>query len=544
MNDLDRQFDNPNSTQSGHVHDTTTSSQHCSNCQMVLPAGARFCLNCGRPVSERTPTDEAHLIHLAAAAPPPLVEKVHAAATLTGERRQVTALFVDVVGSTALSQQVGPAGWSTIMNIMRDWFCPVIYRYEGTIARFVGDELLAFFGAPVAHEDDPVRAVHAALEILDIVAQRAVDKGQEPAVDFGVRISLSTGPVTIGPVSSDLQFEYSALEGTLNLAAQLEATKQPMAVLVSQDTYRLIAPFFDCVNLGQVGGKSQTETIHIYQVTGVKTDLKQVQGLAGLESPMVGRDSELETLLQLTETVAAGLGRVALIVSESGLGKTRLIAEWKTAVTQLTLQPPLQWAEGRCLSYGQGQSYHLLRDLLHSLIDVPATAGEPENRAALYSLTRQLFGDSALEVYPYLGHLLSLALKEEALARVQSLDPPALQAQYLVAFRRLLTALAARGPLVLILEDLHWADPSSVDILSKLLPLAAAAPLLFCLVTRPHPETAGWKLVTTGREILGGRFSEWTLNHLAETDSRQLVSNLLQIETLPERLQRLIPQKG
>ena len=158
MNSLEHQSVNPSTAQSRQNHATTTSSQRCSNCKMALPAGARFCLNCGQPLGERTATDQTHLINLVATAPPPLVEKVRAAANLTGERRLVTAVFVDIVGSTALSEQIGSASWSAIMGKSCDWFCSVIYRYEGTIARFVGDELLAFFGAPVAHEDDPVRA--------------------------------------------------------------------------------------------------------------------------------------------------------------------------------------------------------------------------------------------------------------------------------------------------------------------------------------------------------------------------------------------------
>jgi class 3 adenylate cyclase len=570
MNSLEHQSVNPSTAQSRQNHATITSSQRCSNCKMALPAGARFCLNCGQPLGERTATDQTHLINLVATAPPPLVEKVRAAANLTGERRLVTAVFVDIVGSTALSEQIGSASWSAIMGKSCDWFCSVIYRYEGTIARFVGDELLAFFGAPVAHEDDPVRAVHAALEILDTVTQRAANIRQEFEVDFGVRISLSTGPVTIGPVSSDLQFEYSALEGTLNLAAELEATKRSMAVLLSEETYRLVAPFFNCVDLGAMGVKGQAEAVHMYQVRsersrsvrGAQADSKRAWGagprLHGeLESPMVGRDSELQALLQLTEAVAAGLGRAVLIVGESGLGKTRLISEWKTAVAQTSHQPPrgaapragvewgsLQWAEGHCLSYSQRMAYHLLRDLLRSLIGVSTTASEPETRAALRSLSAQLFGDSALDVYPYLGHLLLVVLEDEALERIQPLDPPALQAQYLAAFKRLVAVLAARGPLVLLLEDLQWADPSSTAILSQLLPLAAATPLLFCLVTRPHRDTPGWKLVTASRETMGGRFTELRLKILTQTDSQQIISNLLQIDALPENVQHLILKKA
>ena len=501
-------------------------------------------MNCGQKVSERISTDEAHLIHLATAAPPPLIEKVQAASNLSGERRLVTALFVDVVGSTMLTEEVGADGWSMIVNNMCDRFCSIIYRYEGTIARFVDDELLAFFGAPVAHEDDPVRAVRAALEILDAVHQYAADVLQEFAVDFGVRLSLSTGPVIIGPVSGSLHYEYSALGGKINLAALLEGTKRPMAVLVSEDTYRLIAPFFNCDDLGKVDVKGQTEAVHIYQVRSLNMDLDRARGFSGLESPMLGRDFELETLLQLTETVAAGLGRAALIVGESGLGKTRLIDEWKTAVAQTKHQTELQWAEGHCLSYEQGLAYYLLSDLLRSIIGVSETASEPEIRTSLHRITNELFGDAVLDVYPYLGHLLSLTLEEEALGRIQPLDPPALQAQYLLAFKRLLSALANNGPLVLILEDLHWADPSSTDILSQLLPLAFTRPLLFCLVTRPHRNSPGWKLITDGREIMGGRFIELKLKVLSDKDSQRLVSNLVEIETLPKQVQEIILKKA
>ena len=519
-------------------------SQRCTNCQMVLPAGARFCLNCGQPVADRILVDSQLLIDLTAAAPQPLLEKVRAAAYLTGERRLVTAVFVDVVGSTILAEQVGPAAWSAILEKMCAWICPVIYRYEGTIARFVGDEILAFFGAPVAHEDDPVRAVHAALAILDTVNQDAENIQREFNVDFKVRISLSSGPVTIGPVSRDLQFEYSALEGPLNQAAQLEATKQAMAVLLSEETYRLVAPYFNCLDLGETVSENQAGPVHIYQVRGPREISDPLKGFAELQSSLVGRDSEIRALLYATEAVTAGLGRAVLITGESGLGKKRLVAEWKKMVNQATRQPAPRWAGGRCLSYSQATTYHLLRDLLRSLIGVSAAESEPETRAALRVLTAELFGDSALDVYPYLGHLLSLELEEEALLRIQSLDPPALQAQYLAACRRLLITLAAASPLILLLEDLQWADPSSTAILRQLIPLAAVAPILFCLTTRPNRDSPGWRLVTTSRDILGERFVELRLKTLTDTDSRLIISNLLNIDALPVDIQHLILEKA
>ncbi|HET7087627.1 MAG TPA: AAA family ATPase, partial [Anaerolineae bacterium] len=367
-----------------------------------------------------------------------------------------------------------------------------------------------------------------------------------------------TGMVVAGEVGSDLKFEYTAMGDAVNLAARMQSAAKPMTVLISEHTHRFVAPIFDCVDLGQIEVKGKSEPVRVYEVAGAKAEPGRLRGLAGLESPMVGRDAELSALLQLSAAVRAGLGRAAVVIGEPGLGKTRLIAEWKAASN---LQPPasnlqsptsnlqspitnLQFAEGHCLSYGQGLAYHLLIDLLRSLIGVPAAAGEPETREALWQLTRDLFGDALLDVYPYLGHLLSLQLEGDALDRVHLLDPQALQSQYLSALRQLFRALASRHPLVLVLDDIHWADPSSVDLLIKLMPLANEAPVLFCFVARPDRDAPGWKLVAATREATGASLTEITLNPLSDADSRQLVANLLEIESLPDRVRSIILQKA
>ena len=514
----------------------------CAFCQTELPAGARFCMNCGQPVSASSPVDQERRSRLTSAAPAPLVEKVRAAGRLSGERRTVTALFLDVVGSTALAAQLGQAAWLEVLNRAADLFTPIIYRHEGTIAQQVDDELLVFFGAPVAHEDDPVRGVRAALELLQEARSLSAALKAQQQIDFSVRISLSTGPVILGPLQDDLEYTYSALGGTVNLAAQLEAAKLPMAVLISQSTYQLVAPFFDCTDLGTTG--SETTPVHIYQVTGQKKHPGPSRGLAGLYSPMVGRQAEMKTLSQLCEAVRSGLGRAALITGEPGLGKTRLIAEWKTAT--LAHAPGLLpwWIEGRCLSYGQSLAYNLVLSVLRSLLGISETTNEPETRAALFSFTEYLFGSSAPEIYACLGHMLSLRLESGAQELVQQLDPEALHSQYLVSLRRMLQEMASRRPVVLILEDLHWADPSSTELLSQLLPGIYNLPVLICMVTRIDREAVGWKLITAAREVLGDSLAEIHLEALTEADSRQLVSNLLKIDALPEKMRTLIFKKA
>jgi class 3 adenylate cyclase len=458
----------------------------------------------------------------------------------------VTALFVDVVDSTALAGQVDPEDWTAIMNGAFDCFYPVIYHYEGSIARLLGDALLAFFGAPVAHEDDPVRAVRAALDILELAREYGTEVRERYGAEFAVRLGLNTGPVIVGRVGSDMRYEYAPMGGSVNLAAYMQAAAPPSSVLISDQVHRFIAPLFDTDDAGPIQVKGLAKPVQAYRVLGAKTDPGAVRGLAGLQSPMVGREAELAALLQLCEAVQAGLGRAALVVGEPGLGKTRLIAEWKAAVERDRHQHGTtpRWVEGRCLSYGQGLAYHLLIDLLRSLIGVSDLAEEPETRAALAALTDDLFGTEALEVYPYLGHLLSVKLEGEALERVKPLDPQALQTQYLAALRKLVQAMTSRRPLVVVMEDLHWADPSSTELLVRLLPMVSTAPVLLCLVTRPERDAPSWKLVTAVREAMGGSLTEINLVALSDEDSRQLVANLLEIEALSEETRALILKKA
>lgn len=513
----------------------------CNNCQSELPANARFCMNCGQPVGTSTPTEDARLTRLAAATPAPLAEKMRSA-HLSGERKVVTALFADVVGSTSLAEQLDPEDWTSIMNRAFDRISPLIYRYEGTIARLLGDAVLAFFGAPVAHEDDPVRAVRAALEMLEVIREYAAEVKSQYGIEFAMRIGLNTGPVVVGDVGSDLKFEYTAMGDAVNLAARMQSAAQPMTVLIAENTYRFVAPVFECEDLGLIEVKGKADPVRVYAVQAAKAQPGRLRGLAGLESPMVGRDTELGALKQLSATTCAGLGRAAVIIGEPGLGKSRLISEWKAAMQ--AVETPTLWVEGRCLSYGQGLAYHLLLDVLRSLLNIPATSAEPETHAALRKLTDDLFGDHALEVFPYLGHLLSLQLEGAALERVKLLDPQALQAQYLAALRQLFRTLAAQRPLFLILDDTHWADPSSTDLLIKLLPLISESPILFCFVTRPDRDAYGWKLVSAARESLGASLTELNLTPLSDADSRRLVSNLLEIESLPEHIRTLILKKA
>ncbi len=560
----------------------------CSNCGNINPGDARFCQECGKPLetvcpncstpnatiakfckncgyalaaggqavkqrqdqenSRIDPPVDARYARLAASAPAALVEKMKASAHLAGERRVVTALFADVVGSTSLAENLDPEDWTAIMNRAFDLLTPVIYRYEGSIARLMGDAMLAFFGAPLAHEDDPVRAVRAALDLLSSAREYAAELRRTYAIDFGIRVGLNTGHVVVGEVGSNLAYEYTAMGDAVNLAARLQSAARPMTALIGESTYHFIRPIFDCTDMGAISIKGKAEPVRVYEVIGIKASPENVRGLAGLESPLIGRDDELNQLLQITRAARAGLGRAAMILGEAGIGKSRLIAEWKSRSQDGVGTEPqgkgLQWASGRCLSYGQGLAYHLIIDLLHSLLGLPEVASEQETGAALHRLCQNQFGDQALEVYPYLGHLLSLNLEGEASEKVQGLDPQALQRKYMSALRQLLKSMAKKTPLALVLDDIHLADPSSTEFLIKLLPLISEAPILLCCAARLEREAPGWKLITGLREMLGSGLTEIQLRALSEDESTRLVSHMLRADVLPENIRKTVFEKA
>lgn len=533
----------------------------CLNCGTLNEASARFCKQCGNRLDAqslanqpgleqrnqeitKSPTDP-RLARLVANTPTVLAEKIRSASQLSGERRVVTALFADVVGSTALAGHMDPEDWTEVMNRAFDLLVPAVFLYEGTIARLMGDGLLAFFGAPIAHEDDPIRATHAALEIITTTQRYAEEVRRAHGIDFAVRVGLSTGPVVVGDVGSDLVYEYTAMGDAINLAARLQSAARPNTVLIAENTYRSIAPVFEFQELGKISIKGKAEPIQVYEVIKPKSKPGRLRGLTGLESPMVGRDSELNTLLHLAEIVRAGLGRAVLVVGEAGLGKSRLIAEWKTQLlAKDTETKSFQWIEGHCLSYGQGLAYHLLIDLVRSALELSTIAGEETNYPHLLRQVKNLVGEQAEEITPFLGHLISLPLEPSVLERVRLFDPQSLQNQYLIAIRRILLARAANHPLILVCEDLHWADHSSVELLTKLLPLTGELPILFCFLTRPDREAPGWRLVNAANDQLGNSLIEIQLQSLTEKDSRELVSNLLEVEALPESARAIILKKA
>ncbi|HUG47262.1 MAG TPA: adenylate/guanylate cyclase domain-containing protein [Candidatus Limnocylindria bacterium] len=506
----------------------------CPSCQSAVPPDARFCANCGQPLAGASADDTKRQSRLTAAAPAPLVDKMRAT-KLTGERKPVTALFADIVGSTALAERMDPEDWTQIINEAFDLMSKAVFRYEGTIAQLQGDAMLAFFGAPVAHEDDPERAVRAALDMVSEVEEFARQLKQVHGIEFAIRAGINSGPVVVGNVGTDLRYEYTALGDAVNTAARMQSAAEPGTILIAAGTQRHVAGAFELEDRGEIEVKGKSEPVHAYRVLAARATPANRRGLAsvGLESPMVGRDAQLRQLLDLCQVVRAGRGRLAFVLGEPGIGKSRLLIELRRSVeTGAASGPPPLWLECRCVSYGQSLPYHLLLDLVRGALQLPLGAAGQSGRERFDDGLRALLGEQATDVSAFLAHLLNLPLTADEADRTK-LDRESLQQRYAAATHRLLRAMSARQPLVVVAEDVHWADAASVAVFQMLLPLMAQHPILFLAALRPDTESAGWQLVSLARQHFGQALAEIVLEQLSDADSRALVANLLVIESLP-----------
>jgi class 3 adenylate cyclase len=274
----------------------------CPNCGTTNRPGAKFCDNCGTgltgdaasPHVESQPEPESGVTQ---PIPGDLADKLTTARlnrAMLGERRIVTMLFCDVTGSTSVAERLDPEEWREIINGAFEYMIAPIYRYEGTLARLMGDAILAFFGAPIAHEDDPHRAVLAGLEIVNGIEPYWKSIEEKWGSRLNVRIGINTGLVVVGAVGSDLKMEYTAIGDAINLAARMEQTAGPGVVQVSENTYRLAAPLFEWETLGVQEIRGRAEPVQAYRPIRAREAPGRLRGIEGLTSPLIGRSGDLQ----------------------------------------------------------------------------------------------------------------------------------------------------------------------------------------------------------------------------------------------------------
>jgi class 3 adenylate cyclase len=407
------------------------------------------------------------------------------------ERKVVTALFVDVVGSTALGERLDSEDVKLVVGEAVARIVGELEALGGHIKDLAGDGVLAFFGAPTSREDDAERAVRAALRVLAEMEEYGRDVRRGWGIEgFGVRVGAATGTVVLGEVGAGSRVEYAAFGDTVNVAARLQGAAEPGTVLVDDATHLATEAFFDWGDARALDVKGKASPVRAWQVAGVRTGTRRPRGLAGVETRLVGRVRELGLGRDALEALRSGKGGIFVASGEPGIGKSRLLAELHATAEQ----SGIRWLEGRCVSYGETLPYWPFRDLLRTeWIGAGADEAELRVRVGLRRRLEQLFTDRAGELYPYLGVLLGLALEPDAAAHVAQLSPEALQWRTFEVVGELFAALADVSPLVLAIEDLHWADSTSLALLEQLLVLAEQAPVLVVLslrTERDHPASA------------------------------------------------------
>ena len=382
---------------------------NCPSCKTVNPENAKFCMNCGAALAAAPgrgrgdATAKAGFIDQYL--PQELVAKLQAARSgdaLAGERRVITMLFCDVKGSTAAAETMDPEAWTEIINGAFERMIAPIYKYEGFVPRLMGDAILAFFGAPIAHEDDPQRAILAGLEIQADIQSYAAQLRKKHKIEFGLRVGINTGLVVVGEIGSDLRMEYTAIGDAINLAARMEQTAQPGTVQVTEETYKLVAPLFDFEALGDIEVKGKAAPVKAFRVLKAKQVPGHLRGLDGLSSPLVGRSAQLSLFEDFLSQLDRGQGNFAAVVGEAGLGKSSLVAQ----VQKLEPASKVTWLRGEALSYARSTSYFVWRQVLRQSLGVHEEDPAEEVRGKLRSACEGR--GLANEVVPFLEAILAV----------------------------------------------------------------------------------------------------------------------------------------
>ncbi len=460
-----------------------------------------------------------------------MAETVDTGPAIREERRPITALFADVVGSTTLAEALDDAEVKLVMADAIARIVGEIERFGGYVKDLAGDGVLAFFGAPVASEDDAERALLAGLAIVESMGGYAAEVERGWGIGgFGVRVGVTTGPVVVGALGAGERVEYAAFGDTVNTAARLQGAAEPGAILVDSTTHRLAEALFEWGEPTEHELKGKAEPVVAHRPLQARPDAIKQRGVIGVETPLIGRDRELARVREAIEGVAAGRGGVLVVMGEAGIGKSRLLADARADYDGL-------WLEGRCVSYGESLPYWPFRDLLREWLGAALDDPELRVRVSLKRALGDLFGARESEIYPYLCALLGVAPEPEVAARLAELSPEALQYRTFEVVEELLAALAQDSPLVVLLEDLHWADATSVQLVEQLLPIAERAAVLLVVAQREERDHPSWHVRELAAREVPHLYAEIALESLSGDAERTLLRAVVGAGTLPDDLE-------
>jgi predicted ATPase/class 3 adenylate cyclase len=447
---------------------------------------------------------------------------------IEGERKVVSVLFADVVDSSAFAQRVDPERLHQLMGQVLQLVAETVHRYEGTVNQYLGDGVMALFGAPIALEDHALRAVQAALAIQETIRGYSAQFQSQHGVELALRIGINTGPVVVGRIGDDLRMDYTAVGNTTHIASRLQTLAEPGAILMSDETYRFVEGYVIHEPLGAVVVRGQREPVNTYRVTGRRRwrSRLEMSALRGL-TQLTGRRRELGLLHDCLRRVEGGHGQVVSVVGEPGLGKSRLLYEMHGALTD----EAVDWLEGHCLAYGTTLPYGPVLQMLRSLFHIEEDDNALQIQAKLRDGVRAL--EPGLEsIRPFLDALFGLPGSDEAL---RHLDRQHRRQQTHEAVRAIVVAASRQRPLVLVCENLHWIDQSSEDVLSFMAGSLTAVPVLI-LTTHRTGYTVRWADKP--------HYTQIALERLARLEVEEMLGALLGVQEFPAEFLRFVREKA
>jgi class 3 adenylate cyclase/tetratricopeptide (TPR) repeat protein len=508
----------------------------CPNCGFGNALIFKFCGECGHKLSVPSEPASAQLSFedkidkVQRYLPRGLTEKILSQRDrIEGERKQITVMFCDMQGFTALSEKLGPEDSYSIMDKVYEILIHKVHDYEGTVNEMTGDGIMALFGAPIALEDAPQRAIRSSLSIHREMVKfnDSMRQTQDQIPALKMRIGIHTGPVVVGTLGNNLRVEFKAVGDTVNLASRTERLAEPGTTYLTEDTFKLTEGFFRFEALGERKIKGKAVPVKIYRAIAPSTrrtrfDVSAERGL----TPFVGRDRELELLLDGFERSKAGWGQAFSIVAEAGVGKSRLLYEFRKAVSNENVT----FLEGKCLSYIRNVAYYPITDVLKSNFDVKEGDGDVEIKHKVIN-GLNLLGVDEVSTLPYILELLSV--KDTGIDKIP-ISPEAKKDRIMEAVKRITLKGSEIRPLIIATEDLHWTDRSSEEYLKRLLDAISGARIFLIFTYRPE-FVFQW----------GGKsyHSQVTLNRLSNRESLNMVSHLLGRKELDKALEELILQK-
>ena len=501
----------------------------CPVCKASIPIDRKFCGECGYDLSKSPETASLKESEHDTQIPDlPSEETVPAEIAAEGERKHVTVLFSDLTGYTAMSEKLDPEEVKEITSKIFGQISKIVANYDGFIEKYAGDAVMAIFGVPQTHEDDPIRAVKAAREIHQLVDSISPEVEKRISQSISMHTGINSGLVVTGEV--DMERGTHGIAGdTINLASRLSNLAKPGEIVVDADTCFQIEGHFTCEYRETTTVKGKADPVEVHKVLSQRDKPITIRRLSGVRADLVGRDVEMAELSEAVENLQQGKGRIFSICGAAGTGKSRLVEEFKA---QLDLER-IQWIEGHAYAYSQSIPYFPLVDLLNRLLHIDEKDLPEKVRDKVESGLGSLVANQQ-DIIPFVGHLYSLNYPE-----VNDISPEHWKSRLQTAILTVLSALANKAPTIFFLEDLHWADPSFVELLRRAC-LEIRRPAIVLCAYRPTCS------LFTGHQvsIIGKNYHDIQLQNLSLSVAQNMLGSLLKTDTIPSDLKHWVNSKA